>query len=110
MAAAPGRPPGTTALATLALWPLLAALVRRAVALSGSGALADLGIASFLFSPLGFLALLVVSAALIAILVVGTAAMMAIDMAERGESRPAPCRPCASWPGARRECCASVWP
>jgi glycerophosphoryl diester phosphodiesterase len=72
-----------TALGTLALWPLLAALLQHAVALSGSAALADLDIAAFLLSPTGSVALVVVTTVLIAILVVETAAMMAIDMAER---------------------------
>jgi hypothetical protein len=45
-----------TALGTLALWPLLAALMQRAVSLSGSVALADLDIAGFLLSPTGFAA------------------------------------------------------
>lgn len=72
-----------SALGSLALWPLFAVLLQSAINLSGSRVISDFDIAGFLLTPLGLLALVVVFAAFIAILVTETAAMMAIDMAER---------------------------
>lgn len=76
-----------SALAFAVVTPLVAALMRLAIALSGEPALADQDIAIFLLSPVGLLCLVAAASVLITAAVLETAVMMSIDLADRRGAR-----------------------
>jgi glycerophosphoryl diester phosphodiesterase len=76
-----------TLIAAAIVSPLVAAMVRLAVDLSGAPALADQDIARFLLSPAGLAGAIVVASALIVVAVLETAVLMRIHMTDRHGAR-----------------------
>ena len=76
-----------TLAATAIVSPLVAAMVRLAVGLSGAPALADQDIARFLLSPAGLACAIVVASVLIVVAVFETAVLMRIHMADRNGAK-----------------------
>jgi len=77
-----------TLLGLALLTPLTGLLVRFLLGLGGSAAVADQDIAWFLLSPLGMASLVLVAGVIVAIVVVGQAAMMGIAAAAGDGRRP----------------------
>lgn len=76
-----------TLIAAAILSPLIAAMTRFAVGLSGAPALADQDIARFLLSPAGLACAIVLASVLIVVVVLETAVLMRIHMADRQGAR-----------------------
>lgn len=70
-------------LVTAFVTPMMALVMRGVLALSGQPALSDFDIAMFIFSPVGFVAFLVVAGLILTLYVLDTAFMMAIALRHR---------------------------